>query len=121
MLCKGVYSTGVMGTSVKEQALIINSRKGLILVTGCAHPGIVNIIEKAMRIFKKRVLFVFGGFHLKGKSYEDIKSVINKFTSLGVKTVGGSHCTGERAMRLFQARYGKNYIQMGVGKTIYLK
>jgi 7,8-dihydropterin-6-yl-methyl-4-(beta-D-ribofuranosyl)aminobenzene 5'-phosphate synthase len=119
-ICNGLFSTGVMGNRTKEQALIINSKRGLILITGCAHPGIINIIEKAMRIFKKRVLFVFGGFHLKGKSDDAIKTVINKFLSLGVKKVGGSHCTGRRAMQLFKAKYGKNYIQMGVGKIILL-
>jgi 7,8-dihydropterin-6-yl-methyl-4-(beta-D-ribofuranosyl)aminobenzene 5'-phosphate synthase len=119
-ICKGLYSTGVMGNGPQEQALILNSKRGLILITGCAHPGIVNIIEKAMRIFKKRVFFVFGGFHLKGKSDDAIKSVINKFLSLGVKKVGGSHCTGRRAMQLFKAKYGKNFIQMRVGKTIVL-
>ena len=119
-ICKGLYSTGVMGNRINEQALILNSKRGLIIITGCAHPGIINIIEKAMRIFKKRVLFVFGGFHLKGKSDDAIKNVINKFLSLGVKKVGGSHCTGSRAMQLFKAKYGKNYIQMGVGKIIPL-
>lgn len=119
-ICKGLFSTGVMGNGPNEQALIINSKKGLILITGCAHPGIINIIEKAMKIFKKRVLFVFGGFHLKGKSDDAIKTVIGKFLSLGVKKVGGSHCTGSRAMQLFKAKYGKNYIQMSVGKIIPL-
>ena len=120
MICKGVYSTGVMGNAIKEQSLIFNSKRGLILITGCAHPGIVNIIENAMRIFKKRVLFVFGGFHFKGKSDDAIRNLINKFMSLGVKKVGGSHCTGGRAMQLFQEIYGKNYIPMGVGKIIAL-
>ena len=119
-ICNGLFSTGVMGNRTKEQALIINSKRGLILITGCAHPGIINIIEKAMKMFNKRVLFVFGGFHLKGKSDDAIKAVIGRFVSLGVKKVGGSHCTGRRAMQLFKAKYGKNYIQMGVGKIILL-
>ena len=120
-ISKGVYSTGVMGDAIKEQSLIINSKKGLILVTGCSHPGIINIIKKAMRIFKRRVLFVFGGFHFKNAKKDDaIKEVINQFITLGVKKVGGSHCTGVRAMQLFREAYGKNYIQMGVGKIIAL-
>ena len=53
-------------------------------------------------------------------SHDAIKTVIGKFLSLGVKKVGGSHCTGKRAMQLFKAKYGKNYIQMSVGKIIPL-
>jgi 7,8-dihydropterin-6-yl-methyl-4-(beta-D-ribofuranosyl)aminobenzene 5'-phosphate synthase len=119
-ICNGLYSTGVMGKGLKEQALILNSKRGLIIITGCAHPGIVDIVEKAMRIFKKRVFFVFGGFHLKGKSVNAINTVVNRFISLGVKKVGGSHCTGRMARQLFKAKYGKNYIHMSVGKTIVL-
>ena len=43
----GVWSTGEIGHGIKEQSLIIDTSKGMILVTGCAHPGIVNIIKKA--------------------------------------------------------------------------
>ena len=50
-ICKGLYSTGVMGNGLKEQTLILNSKRGLILITGCAHPGIINIIENAIKIF----------------------------------------------------------------------
>jgi hypothetical protein len=48
-ICEGVMTTGELGTGIKEQSLIINSPKGLIVVTGCAHPGIMNIVEKSVR------------------------------------------------------------------------
>ena len=46
-LCKSVYSTGELGTWIREQSLIVQTNKGLIVITGCAHPGIVKIISKA--------------------------------------------------------------------------
>lgn len=122
LICRGVFSTGSMlGQGVYEQSLILNTKHGLILISGCAHPGISNIIEKSISIFKKRTLFVFGGFHLKSASDDRINEVLRKFVSYGVKGVGGSHCTGARALQLFKATYGKNYKQMGVGKTVTLR
>jgi 7,8-dihydropterin-6-yl-methyl-4-(beta-D-ribofuranosyl)aminobenzene 5'-phosphate synthase len=61
-ICKGVYSTGVLGSGVKEQALIISTERGLIVITGCAHPGIVHILQTAKRIIGNKILLVIGGF-----------------------------------------------------------
>jgi 7,8-dihydropterin-6-yl-methyl-4-(beta-D-ribofuranosyl)aminobenzene 5'-phosphate synthase len=120
-ICKGVYSSGVMGKAILEQSLILKTRAGLILITGCSHPGITNIIESAIMMFNKPVLFVFGGFHLESAPENRIRMIIKKFITYGVRKVGGSHCTGFRAMRLFKEAYGRNYIQMGVGKTVVLR
>lgn len=122
LICRNVLSTGpLQGHGLYEQSLIVNSKYGLILISGCAHPGISNIIEKNITIFKKPTLFVFGGFHLKSASNEKINEVLRKFVFYGVKAVGGSHCTAARALQLFKATYGKNYKRMGVGKTIALR
>jgi 7,8-dihydropterin-6-yl-methyl-4-(beta-D-ribofuranosyl)aminobenzene 5'-phosphate synthase len=120
-ICKGVYSSGVMGKGILEQSLILKTRAGLIIITGCSHPGVTNIIERAIMIFNKPVLFVFGGFHLKSAPENRIRMIIKKLVSYGIRKVGGSHCTGSRAMRLFKEAYGRNYIQMGVGKTVLLR
>ncbi len=65
-ICKGVYSTGVLGNWIKEQALMIATDSGLILITGCAHPGIVHLLEGANKIIEDKILLVMGGFHLGG-------------------------------------------------------
>jgi 7,8-dihydropterin-6-yl-methyl-4-(beta-D-ribofuranosyl)aminobenzene 5'-phosphate synthase len=57
----GIHSTGALGTLIKEQSLIINTRKGNIIVTGCAHPGLENIIEKSQELGK--IYGVVGGLH----------------------------------------------------------
>ena len=57
-ICHNVFSTGEMGTSPIEQSLVLRSTSGLIVLTGCAHPGIVKIIEKAKNLFKEEVLLV---------------------------------------------------------------
>ena len=60
-ICKGVYSTGVLGSMIKEQALMISTDRGLIVITGCAHPGIVHILQTAKKIIRNEFLLVMGG------------------------------------------------------------
>jgi len=66
-ICDNVYTTGEMGTSIKEQSLVLNPREGLVVITGCAHPGVVNIAEKARQILPdKSIYLVMGGFICRG-------------------------------------------------------
>jgi len=117
-ICKNVFSTGEMGTRIKEQSLILNTSKGLVVITGCAHPGIVDIVKRAKEVIDKDIYIVFGGFHLLNKSEIEVKRIINQFKDLGVIKVGATHCTGDRAIKLFKQAYGDNFIQMGVGRVI---
>lgn len=118
-ISEGVYSTGEMGTWIKEQSLIVNTEKGLILITGCAHPGVVNIIEKAKEMFpEKNVFLVLGGFHLSGASNSELKGIIENFRKLGVQKVAPCHCSGDRCRELFKEEYKENFLENGVGKII---
>ncbi|MDD2400102.1 MAG: MBL fold metallo-hydrolase [Sulfurovum sp.] len=117
-ILKGVFSTGEMDGWIEEQSLIIRTPKGMVIVTGCAHPGIVNIVKRAKEILDDEVLLVMGGFHLKSKSKEEIKMIISEIQKLGVRYVGPCHCSGDKARDLFQEAYGEHYIPVGVGKRI---
>jgi 7,8-dihydropterin-6-yl-methyl-4-(beta-D-ribofuranosyl)aminobenzene 5'-phosphate synthase len=117
-LCPGVYSTGEMGQWIKEQALVLRASRGLIVITGCAHPGIVEILEKVKGRFNEEVLLVMGGFHLMDKSVNEIKGIIASFQKWGVRYVGPGHCSGDTARRLFQDSYGKAFLPIGVGMEI---
>ena len=107
-----------MGDQIKEQSLIVDSPKGLIIVTGCSHQGIVNIIKKTVEELDKPIYLVFGGFHLLRHSEEEIKGIISEFHKLGVEKCGPTHCTGETAIAMFKADYGENFMSIGTGKTI---
>jgi 7,8-dihydropterin-6-yl-methyl-4-(beta-D-ribofuranosyl)aminobenzene 5'-phosphate synthase len=89
----GLYTIGVMAGSVREQALVIRTSKGLVIVTGCAHPGIVQIVEKAKEMFDEPVDLVMGGFHLGDKSDHQLNGIITAFRNLGVQKVAPCHCT----------------------------
>ena len=117
-ICSNVFLTGEMGTEIKEQAIILDTEKGVVLITGCAHPGIVDIIKRTKEVVKKDIYLVCGGFHLSLHSEEDVKKIISDFKELGVMNVGPTHCTGKRAIELFKEAYGENFVQMGAGKVL---
>jgi len=117
-ICKGVSLTGEMGVQIKEQSLVLNTSKGLVVITGCAHPGIVDIVKRAKEVVDKKIYLVCGGFHLLSKSEDEVKQIISQFKDLGVIKVGASHCTGDRAIELFKQAYKENFVRMGVGKVI---
>lgn len=117
-ICPGIYTTGEMGGAIKEQSLIVDTSKGLIVMTGCSHPGIVEIVKKAKENLKKDVYFVIGGFHLYTMSDSKVRQIINKFKSLGVQKVAPCHCTGEKAISLFREEFGKDFIKVGSGSII---
>jgi len=114
----GAYSTGELGTFIKEQSLIIKTERGLIIITGCAHSGIVNIVKRTKELTKEEVYLVTGGFHLGGTSDYEIKNIVESFRKLGVKKVAPCHCTGDRAIGLFEEEYKDDFIKAGVGKII---
>ena len=114
-----IFSTGELYGPPKEQSLVINSKKGLIVITGCAHPGIVNIVKKAKEMFpKEKVYLVLGGFHLLRASDSELKGIIENFKKLGVQKVAPCHCSGNRCRELFKKEYQNDFIENGVGKII---
>jgi len=96
----------------------LDTDKGIILITGCAHPRITNIITKAKELLKKDIHMVFGGFHLAAFYENEINGIIDHFRKSGVKKVGPGHCSGDEARRLFAEEYKDDFIEIGVGKEI---
>ncbi|MBP6940761.1 MAG: MBL fold metallo-hydrolase [Syntrophorhabdaceae bacterium] len=118
-----IYTTGQAGTApgfgyIVEQSLVLDTDKGLTIVTGCAHPGIMNIVERVREHIKKDIYLVMGGFHLLDELAVKIKEVNNTLRELGVRNIGPSHCTGEDAIEIFRRSYGDNFINIMAGKTI---
>jgi 7,8-dihydropterin-6-yl-methyl-4-(beta-D-ribofuranosyl)aminobenzene 5'-phosphate synthase len=116
-ICKDVYTTGEMGTWIKEQSLVLDTEKGLVVITGCAHPGIVEIVKEAKQMLPDKIVYlVMGGFHLSGTSDSRLKSIIKEFRKIGVQKVAPSHCSGDRCRDLFEDEYRRDLIKSGVGK-----
>ena len=117
-LCEGVWVTGTMGEAVKEQALILETREGLVIIAGCAHPGIAGMVEKARQATGRPIAAVLGGFHLLQTDNADIGRIIARFKELGVARVGASHCTGDKAIALFRKAYQDRFVELGAGRVV---
>ena len=111
------YSTGVMHP-IGEHSLVIDEGEFGIVVVGCSHPGITNIVKRAKEILNKPILYAIGGFHLMRSSEEEIIEIVKEMKNLGVEYVTPTHCTGDLAIEIFRDEYGENYIPGGVGRII---
>lgn len=113
-----VYTTGELDDWINEQSLVIDTPRGLVIVTGCAHPGIVRIVSQAKNWLQKEVYLVMGGFHLEGQPPDELQRVAEELKKLGVKKVAPSHCTGDAARKLFRELWGQDFLESGVGAVI---
>lgn len=106
-----------------DQALIVDIKdKGLLVITGCGHAGIVNICRYAQRLTKQRPLYaVMGGFHLNGPLFEPlIPRVLDDLYALAPAVIVPAHCTGWRAQHAMGARFGEAFIPNTVGTRFEL-
>ena len=117
-LMDSVYSTGEMGVTVREQALIVDTRNGLIVMTGCAHPNVADMAERAKAYLGENIYLLMGGFHLGGSSDAEIQAIIARLKALGVERIAPSHCTGDNAIRMFRDEWADNFIEGGLGAVI---
>ncbi len=115
-----VHTTGQVGAGIVEQALIVETEAGSVIVTGCAHPGIVAMVRRAKEAVPGEIALVLGGFHLGSAGRTKVKGIIAEFRQLGVQKVAPSHCTGDRARRIFANAYHNDCLLPGVGWTTTL-
>ena len=115
-----VFSTGEMGDKIKEQALILKAGEGVTVVTGCAHPGIVDIVRQAFEVCGCPVHLALGGFHLRDYSEERVREIIDELEGLGVERVGASHCTGDMPIEMFRRTWKDSFVDFGCGAAIHL-
>lgn len=116
-IVEGIFTTGEIAGPVNEQGMVIESGSGLVVITGCAHPGIVEIVTEAKRLADADVHLVTGGFHLVRTPVERVGAIIAEFRRLGVEKAAPSHCTGDAAIAMFRDEYGDDFIASGVGRV----
>jgi len=117
-ICPHAFSTGELGTSIKEQALILETANGLVVITGCAHPGVVNMVRRAKEVLSKDIHLVMGGFHMSGFSAAQVNRVIRELQQLGVQKAAPCHCSGDQTRQIFEQVYGEDFVKVGVGKKL---
>ena len=104
-----------------DQAIVIHLKgKGLLVVSGCAHSGIVNTVQHAQKISGvERIYAVLGGFHLAAADPVDIQRTIDFFKECKPHLVSPSHCTGFNAIRQFAEQMPESFVLGLVGTTYY--
>lgn len=88
--------------------------KGLVIITGCSHAGIINILKHAIAP-NERVEAVIGGLHLVEASEERIEKTASALAEFSPSLVAAGHCTGFRAQAALYAKFGKKFTTMGSG------
>lgn len=122
---EGGWSTGELKgfnkkQEIPEQALVISSPRGPIVISGCAHPGIIGIVRQAKEITGKSPYLVLGGFHLGSKKKVEVKKVIEKLRAESVNKLVPTHCTGEEAIDLIRKEYRDDFVEFGAGTELII-
>jgi len=102
-----------------DQTLFISTKKGLIIILGCSHAGMINIINYAIeKTGQKHINTIIGGTHLGPASEETREKSIQALKKFDIENIGVSHCTGlETSARLLQ-EFGDRFFFCNVGTTI---
>ena len=101
-----------------DLALICKTEKGLVVVLGCAHRGIINTIRHARKITgEDAVHTVIGGTHLYPKKEDQIEKTVRDLKELGVQNIGVSHCTGLKAAMMLAEAFGDRFFFNNAGSV----
>lgn len=105
---------------MNELSLAVRTPQGLVVLVGCSHPGIENILEAATRI-DRQLYTAIGGFHLVRTPREEIERVAGVLhDTLKLQRVAPGHCTSEPGFAAFIRRFGERFDQAGLGVTMQL-
>ena len=104
-----------------DQSLILDTQKGLILILGCAHSGMINIIQHVTHHMKKENFHaILGGTHLDFLTPEQLEESIHCLKTIAFEKIGVSHCTGMRAAFRLHQEFGDRFFQGCVGSVLEL-
>ena len=106
-----------------DQALIVNvTGRGLVVITGCGHAGVINIARYAQRLTGGQPLYaLLGGFHLNGPLFEPlIPRVLDELAAMNPGVLVPAHCTGWRAQHAMSARLPDAFVPNTVGTSFHL-
>ena len=115
------YSTGDSFKAFNEQGLIIKTESGGVLVTGCGHPGPVEMVSLAREELGIEIKAVIGGLHLLETSEAGLETIAASLKEMGVKQICPTHCTGDESIAYLKKSFGEGYISGGTGKEIIIK
>jgi len=115
-----VFPLSIIEPKGYEHALVIHvAGQGLVLVTGCGHPGMEKLVERAESLYKQTVIGIVGGLHYVKYSAEQVEPQIRFLESRQPKLVAlSAHDSGPAALAAFQSAFGDRYHTLSVGEVI---
>jgi 7,8-dihydropterin-6-yl-methyl-4-(beta-D-ribofuranosyl)aminobenzene 5'-phosphate synthase len=94
-----------------EQALWVQSERGLVIMTGCCHSGLISTVNHVRRISdQQNICAVIGGFHLKGASRQRLEATAQALSERDIEAIIPCHCTGDEAVDFLRNRLGEKVI-----------
>jgi 7,8-dihydropterin-6-yl-methyl-4-(beta-D-ribofuranosyl)aminobenzene 5'-phosphate synthase len=105
-----------------DQSLLIKlARKGILVITGCCHAGLVNTLLTTRRMFpRERIYAVIGGFHLNSAEEGQMEKTLDHLFQLDIKHICSMHCTGHYAQKTLMEKFKAQWIPGTVGAKIIL-
>ncbi|MFW5714646.1 MAG: hypothetical protein ACOCYU_08245, partial [Brevefilum sp.] len=102
-----------------EMVTVIEGQNGLVVLTGCAHNGVLNMLAATRNHFPgQQIQAVIGGFHLQHESSEAVTKISEKLMEAEIPTIVSGHCTGKKAIKLLEQNLGSRYQQLYTGMTL---
>ncbi len=119
---ENVYTTGELsvvsrGRKIYEQSLVVRGDEGLMVICGCAHPGVDAIVKRSKEILGEDICYLLGGFHLKDNAQKTNMHMINELQKAGIRKIVPLHCTGSSACRLLRKMYGTECLKLSEGQS----
>lgn len=102
-----------------ELSLSLSTSEGEVLIVGCSHSSVQNIIADTKNQTNDEIFLLYGGYHMLPYGREEINAITDQLINeFGVKRIAPAHCTGHLAFKLLRDVYAENYLFAGLGETI---
>lgn len=106
-------------TLADDRALILDTKKGLVVVLGCSHRGVINTLNHVTKIAGRHTIHaILGGLHLGKASDEKLEKIVDHLHTFGLDKIGVGHCTGPRAFVVLANKFGEKVTLNTVGNVM---
>ncbi len=110
-ILSGVHIVNFPRSFIPEQCMVIDTGPGVVMITGCSHPGIEHMVRTIMGMFKKPILLLLGGFHLYGLSMKDATYMAERFCRMhNLGKICPLHCTGKTFQQALRATCPEKFV-----------
>lgn len=103
-----------------EVCLVFDTEKGLVVLVGCSHPGILNMLKTIQKRLNKKIYTFIGGSHLVEADEERLKTTISEMKEMGIELTAFSHCSGSRVNEMLAENKEIESTHLATGDVMYI-